>query len=189
MRTSIICFLFMCFLFPNFSQAQTKSINKFYKKYKKKKNTVNFTIPGWLIDIGAGIGKLAVDEPEEKAALKLAKKIQKVRILVIEEGNPTQKKDRVKLIRNLQVKDTFDPLLQVRDGEMNVQIMVREKKEKLKNFFILVNEPDEFVMLSLKTKLKMKDINKLINLLNEDLDMDMDILPPATRQDEELIKA
>ena len=41
--------------------------------------------------------------------------------------------------------------------------MGREKKDKLKNLLILVSSEDTFVMMSMKTKIKIKDLNSLIN--------------------------
>ena len=136
------------------------SINQFYNKYKFDEGVTKVSLPGWLIRIGTGIAKNHVDSEEEKAALDLAKHIRKMKVLVMEEGNSVDPKDLKKMINKANTKHNFSDLIKVRSADTNVNIMIREKKDKIKNMLIVVDEEDEFVMLSLKTSLKIDDLNK-----------------------------
>lgn len=180
MKTILIGFLGLLFCFPNVATAQTQASNSFYKKYKKLDGTTNFTIPGWVIDMVGGIAKASVDDADEKAAIKLLKKVQKMRFLVMEEENRISPLDLKALVTDLK-SQAHEPLISIRDGATNIQILLREKKGRLKYLTFLVSEPDEFVFLSLKTKIRMEDINRLIEVMNDDLDLD--ILPKEEKSD------
>lgn len=181
-----IIYLFVC---VTSSFAQEKNINTFYKKHKKSENATKFSIPAWVIDLGVGIAVSTLETEEEKIALRMAKKIQKIKLLVIEEKNAIDSKEVQTLVSKLTTKQ-FEPLMTIRDEGTNLTFMMREKKDKIKNLLILVSEEDEFVMLSLKTKIKISDINQLIQLLKEQ--ESFDIFPEEDNKKEadlELIRA
>ena len=182
----------MLFCLPQMNFAQTKASKAFYKKYKKQENTVNFSIPGWVIDLGAGIAKMTLESKEEKATVKLLKKIQKVKFLVMEDENRVSKND-LKLLVNKLKKEQHEPLITIRDGQTSIHIMLREKEDKLENLTILIAEPDEFVYIGMKTKIKMKDINQLIDLLDAKFDVfpedETEEKPIPEEEDKPLIRA
>lgn len=156
---SIAILLFLPFLLP----AQTVSINEFYRKYKNvDEENVHVTLPGWLVKLGVGIAKSKVDDEEGKQALKMAKKVGKIRVLTFEESNPVSSKDVDRLLRNVR-RENFEDLIMVKEENTKVNIMMREKKEMIKNLLILVSEEDTFTMVSMKTKLKYEEIEEFIN--------------------------
>jgi len=168
-----ILLLFCGLMIIPFEQvAQTKDINKFYRKYKVKNNSHNITLPGWLIEIGANIARLSVDSREEKESLKLLKKVNKLKLLVIEDDNPVKDKHIDKLFDGLK-RDDFEDLVFVRDEVTRVNIMIREDQYKIKNLFILVREPSDFAMVSMKTNMTIAQINKVINLMEDELDTNL----------------
>jgi len=172
MKMYILLLLCGLMIIPTEQSAQTKEINKFYKKYKLKNNSHNVTIPGWLIGVGADIARLSVDTREEKESLKLLKKVNKMKILVFENDNPVKDKHIDKLFTGLK-HDQFEDLVFVRDEETRVNIMIREDSDRIKNLFILVREPEEFAMVSMKTNMTIDQINEVINLMEEELDTDL----------------
>lgn len=150
-------------LLPLFASAQTVSINEFYRKYKHAdEENVSITVPGWLVRMGVGIAKTQAETQEEKDVMNVAKKIRKVRVLTFEETNPVATKDLDRLMKGVR-REKFEDLIMVRDQETKVHIMLREKRDKVKNLLILVNEENDFTMVSLKTKVKYDEIEQLIN--------------------------
>ncbi len=173
MKNILPILLLLCL--PALMSAQTRSINQFYNKYKHGKETMNFTVPGWLIRLGSSIAKNHVDGPEEKAALNMARKIRKAKLLIMENQNRIDPKDMQRLIDDVKRRDHFEELIYVRDGKTRVNMLIRNSAETIENMLILVSEEDEFVMVSLKTRLRFDDLNELIRSLEKD--MDFDILP------------
>jgi hypothetical protein len=163
-----ILFSIAILLTPMLIQAQTVSINEFYRKYKhadEKKAAV--VLPGWLLRMGVGIAKNKVEEDLEKDILRLAGKIGKLRVLAFEDANPVRKKDFDRLMKGLR-RERFEDLVMVRSEGTNVNIMLRERKEKVRNLLIMVNEEDAFTLVSLKMKVKLEDIQDIINRAMEE---------------------
>ncbi|MBR9921317.1 MAG: DUF4252 domain-containing protein [Bacteroidetes bacterium] len=168
MRYAILFLLFA--ITPVFVSAQSPVVNKFYRHHKKIENVRNIKLPGWLIKFGSGIAKKHMDDPVEKEAIGLVKKIKKMRLLVAENGIALPESHITGLVADLKKKDNYESLLTVKSQGQNVHIMMREKKEMLKGLLILVDSEDGFVMLSMKTKLKLQDIVELVNsALNDEL--------------------
>jgi hypothetical protein len=150
-------------LLPLFANAQTVSINEFYRKYKHADaEKVAVSVPGWIVRMGIGIAKSQAEDQEEKDALKVLRKVGKVRVLTFEDSNPIRDKDLDRLMKGVR-RERFEDLVMVREHATKVHIMMRERREKIKNLLILVNEEDTFTMVSLKTKVKYDEIEELIN--------------------------
>lgn len=143
---------FLC-LFISLSQAQSKNIESFYDQYAKDENVTNVTIKGWLLDIATQF----TDDADSKEVLS---KITKLRVLVMENGNPVTKKDFNKLKRDIQ-KDDFEELLQIRDEGSHVDFYIREEGDLITNVLMLVNDEDEFVLLSLEGLMKLEDLKHI----------------------------
>ncbi len=174
MKTTLLLVLCGLILAPATSFAQTKSINTFYKGFKGLDKNVKMTIPGWLIGMGAEVAKWSVDTPEEKASLNLLKKVNKLKLLVSSDHNPVKAAKINGLFSQLR-EDSFEDLIMVKEDDTTVNVMVRggDDDEKIKNLFVLVREPEEIVMLSMKTNIKMDEVNELLRLMEEDYDLDM----------------
>lgn len=156
--------LFTCAVLVSCSS--TKSVSGFY--HANKKDAVNFTVPGWLIWFGTGIANEYVKDPEIKAGLAIAKKVKRVRLLVKEKENQVPASDVATLVNNLR-NDHFEDLIYVKDGTTTFSMMIREKKDKIRNLFILVHEPDQLMMIEMKTRLRYKDIRNLIHSFKKEI--------------------
>jgi hypothetical protein len=166
MRLSIFALLGLTIFLTSCNS--TKSISNFYHAHKREKGTVNFRIPGFLIWMGTGIAYESIKEPETRAGMKIAKKIKGLRFMVNEDANTIPQEEVHALLANLR-QDKFEDLLYVKDQETTFTLMIKEKKEKIKRIFLLVQEPDEFVLMEVKTSLKIKDIQKLIKSFQKEI--------------------
>ena len=167
MKKWILFSLLAALPFVIFSQ---KSVSKFYHKYKRADNTVNMTLPGFVLGMGASIARKHMDKDDKKAmmALEFTKSIKSIRFLVMEETNLVSQKDYNNLVEGLKKKDKLSDLITVREGSTSVNIMIKDKKKHISNLVILVNEADEFVMISFKAKLRYKDLNKFLKEVMKD---------------------
>ncbi|HFC00422.1 MAG TPA: DUF4252 domain-containing protein [Phaeodactylibacter sp.] len=143
-------------------QSQNRSIKNFYHKYKKQENTRHFMLPGFLVWFGTGLANEMTTDEETKVLLKFAKKFKTMRMLTMEEENQVSSEDLQQLISGAK-KSNYEELISVRENGQHIFIMGRGKKDKLKNLLILVSSEDSFVMINAKTKVKVKDLNRLIN--------------------------
>ena len=128
--------------------------------------------------IGTGIAKKHVESEKDRAALDLVKHIRKIKVLVMEEGNSVDPNDLKKMISKTRSKHRFSDLISVRSPETKVNIMIREKKDRIRNMLIVVDDEEEFVLLSLKTSLRIDDLNRFIHALQKDEEIRLEIPLP-----------
>lgn len=160
MKTQLFLFL-ICTMFLT-SCGSSKPINDFYRKHKDTEGVKSFSMPGWLVWVGTGMAYHSVYDAETRLGLKLAKKVKHLQFMQSEAETGIPRAEIQALINDLREK-SFEDLLYVRDGQSHVSIMIRDTEEKLKNIFILVDEPDEFTLFSMKSSLKYEDLSKLIS--------------------------
>ena len=160
MRISIV----LLALFSLFSCSSPKTTAQFYHTHKHKEGVSNFKMPGWLVWIGGGIAQGLVQDPEARAGLRLARKVKKLRFMATEDYNPITTAEVSDFVNNIRSAG-YEDLLVVKEGSSTVHILSREKKEKLKNLVILVNDEEEFVYMDMKSRLKYEDLSELVNTI------------------------
>lgn len=133
----------------------------FYQKHKRKKGVRNFKMPGWAIWVGSGLAHDIVKDEETRLALRLAKKVKKLRFMMAEEETAISSYDIKAFVNEIKSKD-YDELIYVKDGPTSVNALVKEKNGKLKDLVFVVKDEDEFFFASMKSNLKMEDITEAI---------------------------
>ena len=151
-------------LFTMSSCSSPKTTAQFYHTHKYKEGVTHFKMPGWLVWMGGGIAQGFVQDPEAKAGLRLARKVKKLRFLATEDYNPITAAEVNDFVGNIR-SNGFEDLLMVKEGSSTVHILSREKKEKLRNLVILVNDEEEFVYMDMKSRIKYEDLSELVNTI------------------------
>jgi hypothetical protein len=133
-----------------------------YWKYKDYDGAISFTVPAFAIDMASWFVK-------EKADRKLMRRVNKARILVFDgERSPVTKRDIDQFVARSQ-RLGLDELITVRDGQTHVRVLAQERKNTLRKVVVLVQEPDAFVLVTLKGRIRYEDINRVINRFGKDL--------------------
>ena len=67
-------------------------------------------------------------------------------------------------------REGFEPLVQVRSKDQQIDVVIREKKDFVRNLVVFINdnEDDEVIFISLKTKIHLDDLQAIINDAIED---------------------
>jgi Domain of unknown function (DUF4252) len=126
-----------------------------YWKYKDYDKGINFIVPRFAIMPGS----LFLKNKEER---QLMRRVHKVRMLIFEDGTPISNRDIRRFDRKARRRGLED-IIFVRDGQTRVKIMAKERRGILRKAVVFVNSPDDgFFMISIKGRLKMKDINEVI---------------------------
>ena len=158
---SLLFSIIIIMLSSHISFAQRPAVD-FYRQHKRLENVRNFKIPGWFMWFGSGIAYDIVKNEDIKVALKLARKVKKMRLMIAEDNNPIPVTDVSNFVSESR-RSGFDDLLYVRDEGTTVNVMGRIKKDKFKELVFMVNENNEFVFFHMKSNIRMKDIQELIN--------------------------
>ncbi|MEM1327433.1 MAG: DUF4252 domain-containing protein [Bacteroidota bacterium] len=161
MKTPFFLLLFACFGLQ--LQAQNNIIDNFYHTHKRADNTVNVMLPGLVLQLGLPILKANVDTHVERNALDLLQDVRSVKLLVTTQREMPEK-HRSRFLRDLS-EEGFEPLVQVRSKDQQVDVVIREKNDIVRNLVVFVNdnEDDEVIFFSLKTKIHLEDLEAIIN--------------------------
>lgn len=138
---------------PLIGMSQTPVIKSFYDKYKNMDKVQDVQLQGWLLE-------LASTFTDEESAGNLLKKITQLRVLIMDEGNLVSQQEYKSLLKEVK-KSQFEELIQIKDGDQKIEFLIREKGETITDVLVVINGPDDFVMLSLEGKLKFSDLNDL----------------------------
>ncbi len=171
--------LLVILLVPVFAIGQNRALNDFYRKHHHTYEVQNFRVPGWLIRFGGSIARMAAETPEEREAFELLRGFGPVRVMIAEQGSQIPQNEIEKLRKDL-LRDNFEDLLMVREGKENVNLMIREEGNWIKNLFFIVNEADggEMMFFSAETNIHYDELQSVINtLLKEEMKTHLHIEP------------
>lgn len=160
----IILAIFVAFTISLPSASSQNTAAQFYHTHKHKEGVTNFKMPGWAIWLGGGIAQGFVQDEATRASLRLARKVKKIRFMTTEGGNPISAAEVGAFVSNIR-QAGYEDLIFVRQEGTTVNIIGREKKEKLKNLIIMVNEEDEFVYMDMKSRMKAEDLTDFVNTI------------------------
>jgi hypothetical protein len=165
-----LCFLSVFVFFSFTLKAQDFGL---YWKFKDYDGAVAVSAPGWL----AKIGSLFIDEDEGR---QLVRKINKVRVLVFQDGSPLTAKDFTRFRRKAE-KRHLDELLTIREGKNRVQIYGKMRRNKIKKVVVMFDTPDDGSgMLSLKGRFRLEDVTKAFNKMGKKpKNGDKPVVPPV----------
>ncbi len=150
------------------AMAQSKAIDKFVRQIKKNnrstKNSdcLSLKLGGWLIRTGMAFS----DEPELDLVRPLAKALDRIHILVLDNGNAPSTEALQTLATDLQ-HENFEYLMQIREKDSRISMLSRDSKngEIISDLVLLIKDQGgkDFVMLSLEGDFKLSDIQKVID--------------------------
>lgn len=147
----IICIALL--YLPIASFAQSKAIEDFYNHFRGQEDISQVELQG-------GILNLVAKFTDESDADELIRKVTRLRVLNMDEGNLVSKSDLSRLVKAVK-QDHFEDLMQIRDEGDDIQILIREQKGAVTDILVLIYGDDNFTMLSLEGKMRFKDIQNL----------------------------
>ena len=94
--------------------------------------------------------------------MALAKQIRSMKVLDLEDCDPEVKARFTKRIADLN-RDGYETLMRVNEKGEKVNILVKEKKNVIREMLIVCAGPDDCTLVLFKGKFKTEDIDRLIN--------------------------
>jgi hypothetical protein len=146
--------LFCLFFSVSFFQLSAQD-GAIYWKYKDYDDSKSFTIPGFL-------PKFASIFIKGKAERRLVRRTGRTRVMFFEKNSPMTPTDFVKLSKKTKRRGGLEEIITVKDGKTNVRILAKENGKRIRKLVILVQDEEEFVMVSVKGRFRYKDLNTLI---------------------------
>jgi hypothetical protein len=139
-----------------------KTTAQFYQTHKSRPGVTNFKLPGWLVWLGGGITYNSIKDEDTKAALRIARKVGKMRLMASENTGAIPQAEVEAFLGNIK-QNGYDDLVFVKHESSIVNVMVKDNKSKIRNVMLMVHDQDGFVFLDLKTRIKYDEISDLIN--------------------------
>ncbi|MDH3650545.1 MAG: DUF4252 domain-containing protein [Saprospiraceae bacterium] len=149
-QTLIIILLSIPVILP----AQSEAVDEFFAKYKGTEDVISLSIGRILIHMGSWF----IQDPATKS---IARKAKRVRLLVNEDKNMVDPEDVTWLVRNLN-REHFEELMTVRSDGTYVQILGREDERYLRDLILLVDEEDEFALVTVRCKMTYDELESLM---------------------------
>lgn len=146
--------LFACLYLVLSARAQD---GRLYWKYKDYDGAKAFRMGGWAPKVAS----IFIKGKEER---RLTRRVGKVRFLQFEDqDNPVRPSDINRLVRNTSDGGRLQELIMVRDGSTRVHVLGKEKNGIIRKLVVLVHEPESFTLISLKGRLRFKDIQGVLD--------------------------
>jgi hypothetical protein len=139
---SALIFAFSVSLF-----AQPAGFNDLYYDYKGEEGVVALRIPGFVMKLAGSIADL--DGPERD----LLRSLRSVTVLTIEENHLYPGVNFTEEVNLTDMRNGYNIMLEVHDGDEDVIIAAREKKGKIRDLIVVVGG-DENVLVHVRGRME-----------------------------------
>ena len=144
---------------PGFTQAQSKAIDALQRKYKGTEETFTLNVNGHLLKLLMWFDG-SPDDPEVKELVRHIRHAKMLRIPNRKRGMSGAEFHRLKA----DVKrEAFDELITLRSDGNHVDVLIREKNDRVSDLLLLIEEDDDFVVLALRGKFDLDQVFRAIN--------------------------
>jgi hypothetical protein len=122
---------------------------------------VSFNVPLFLAK--PYIKRALKEDGESEAVYDLVKKVSKIKIMTVENGNKKMLKDYASYLND----NNYEDWATIKHDGNNVNIRVKQKGESIKNMLITVNSEKELVFVDVKGSFTPDDISRMINSVSD----------------------
>jgi uncharacterized protein DUF4252 len=151
-------------MIPALAFSQTKSLAEFHAKYRDMDNTTYVDVSGSLFNFASSIAKYADEDDEDKEEIEAAGRIlgaiKSMQVLAV--PYRVVDKNDISGLKSSLSKEKFESLMTVKDDEANINIMAQGSGSEIKNLTFLIDDEDEFVLLTFQGTLSMEDVSYLV---------------------------
>ncbi|NNE29419.1 MAG: DUF4252 domain-containing protein [Saprospiraceae bacterium] len=137
--------------------AQIDAISKHFEKYMDDERFTMVYVSPKMFQMLDRLAPDDVKDPEADVVLDIAKDLRGIRILTTEESPLQHYKEFNSIIK----KSQYEPLMLVRDKGQDVNFLIDEDGDVIKELLMMVGGSDEFVMLSFVGNIKLDKLARL----------------------------
>lgn len=145
------------------SSCANSSLNKLYRQHKKQPDATKIKLPALLIRLGGLAATKMLPKESQKEGRKLRRKLGGMRFLKA----PKQVDFDWDSMHEQLGSSGIEDLIFVRHENTRVQIAIREKRGKIRDLIILVEDDGELIYLHFRSHFKIKDLQKIIELIQQ----------------------
>ena len=149
-------------MLPFLAMAQSKSVTSFQDKYSNHDDATYVTVKGSLFNLIASIAEYDDDADEDtKAMARIASGIKSMEVLQVPFYDTDLNREEVSTFRKALTKEDYEEFLMVKEGKELINVMAQGAADEIRNMLVLVEEKEEFTLISINGTLSMKDLSYL----------------------------
>lgn len=133
--------------------AQNQSISRFYEKYEGREGITTLNISGSLLSL-LFQGEKDADRREQ------INSITGLRMIATNKKEQQIGQADIRKLRTAIQQDRYEDLMQIRDGDTFVNFVAQESHGKITELIMLVDDPEEFLIISFTGALDPKKLGK-----------------------------
>lgn len=153
----LLSFLVIAVMAIGPATAQSDAISTYFDKYMDDENFTMVFVSPKMFQMLDRLTPSDVDDPDADVVLDVAKDLRGLRILTTD-VNPNKYYAEFKAVFD---KSKYEPLMLVRDKGQDVNFLIDESGDMIKELLMLVGGKDEFVLLSFVGNIKLDKLAKL----------------------------
>lgn len=154
MKTIVVIYL----LVPIIAFGQSKSIDNFIAKWKGNQDVSVVNISGSLFNLLSEVTSIDKEDEEMEAMKRIFRNIQSMKIVSVPYRIAEFSSTRINELKNDLENDQYEELMTLRDNEKNFLFMAQGDNSTLSNMVVLIDDDDQFTVLSVLGSLDMKDL-------------------------------
>lgn len=149
-------------MLPFLAMAQSKSVTNFQDKYSSHDDVTYVSIKGSLFNLIASIAEYDDEQDEDfQAMARIAKGIKSMQVLQVPFYETDLNREEVASFRKALAKEDYEEFLTVKDGKELINVMAQGADDEIRNMLVLIEEKEEFTLISINGTLSMKDLSYL----------------------------
>jgi len=157
LKKMLLSLTFLLVLLVNAQAQEDNAITRYFDKYVEDERFTVVYVSEYMFGMIANIGEEG--EEEAKVLQDIFSGLKELHVLTTSEGNGH---DLYKEATSMIDTKDYKMLMKVRDGDENIQFLLRENKDKvIEELLLLVGGEDNFVMVSLVGVIDLSKIGKL----------------------------
>jgi hypothetical protein len=142
---------------------QITAIQEFHNKYKDNGKYITVHIEGGLLKV---LSNIDTEDEDTDDLLNVISKLEGIDLHAIDKREAGFSEKDIKKLKKEIRKEKFDELLLVREGETNIDFLVKEKNGKISDLLLLIDEAHEFVVLNFTGEIDLAALTRLSDELD-----------------------
>lgn len=120
-------------------------------------------VPRFLLKTGLSMASLSADGAEERQALRLASKIDGMRVLTLDECSPVVK-ERFRMAVSHLEEEGYECMVRVSDDSDKVRVFARRNGESIRELLVAVTSEDAATLVQVNGKIAADEIGKIVQI-------------------------
>jgi hypothetical protein len=142
---------------------QSQAIMDFQNKYKDNGKYLSVKIEGGLLKM---LSNIETNDEDTQDFIDAVSKIEAIDVHSINRDEHDFDESDIKKFKKDVRKEKYDELMIVRDGDSDVDFLIKERKGKISDLLLVVDEPDEFIIVSISGEIDLKTIGRVTENLD-----------------------